>query len=395
MGDHARKTKRIKATEKELDDTQIELANATTKLNLITALVPSAAALLGFQSTHIGKMKTLTPLDCLFLVRACFLKSTTQCSIGVKLKRLVLFMAKLVCHRQAEGLTYLLQKSSLALVSHTSAHIHVAYHHLWDEVLSKFAMRHDDQGHRTSSMGVSEQVLAQHGFVQFTMHQVDTTRCSSFSNDWLIRPMRVDGTRAEHVMPALLASVPSQFKWTDTSAMKALVASCSSFTFMPLCDKASGNIRLLHYFAYLWESSINPATKGSVKIWAETCTAHLHHRCKLQLKGVKYHIARHFCIANLVRLGDVQRRIRGNIEDIVPNMLVRQTASRPAGLKGNLNTFVELLFKPDAAHHTRTTTSSGEQTNSQQMCEYNLIVRTVSDLLELVGARNVKLHVMT
>ena len=79
---------------------------------------------------------------------------------------------------------------------------------------------------------------------------------------------------------------------------------------------------------------------------------------KLEVKGLRRHTMRHFAVANLHRLNSVHTSCCNNLERLVEKHMQR-VVGEPAGgeldmIKVSLTDIVEVLFKPDAAHHQRT-----------------------------------------
>jgi hypothetical protein len=150
--------------------------------------------------------------------------------------------------------------------------------------------------------------------------------------------------------------------------MKTLTSGVSSFTFMPLGDKATSNLSVLKYFGDFWEHRLLEQVGPSVLYWPDTCGIHLHHRAKLQVKGLKLHTMRHYSIANLHRLRGVQGRMASALEALIQKKLVRKVGPAPE-MAINLEVIIDLLFCWEAPHHNRKNNNKSQKIDDlRQLC---------------------------
>lgn len=332
---------------------------AEQMLTGVVTLVPGAAKMLGkVGQIVVGRLSksALLPMHFLYLCRAAFLPPKLNIQVGIKVKRLIVAATRVIRRRQELGLDNMLKASETALNHATEGEgrtVHFSYSHLWDEVNCTFVW---NKGHqfRKGRMGVHVQTLVQRGGVCCTLASDRASAAYSFREAWFVLPQKVMGTTAEAMWPSVMASIPKPFDIMDVQRMIALCDSVSSFTMQFVCDKASGNLLMLKTIANFYEQHVLPRTNGQILMWAETCTVHLHHRCKLQVLTLKRHTVRHFSLANLVRLAGVRSSMLSWLETEVPKLVMRRVVQeRPADLPGNLLVFVDILYKLSHKHHER------------------------------------------
>eukprot|EP00959_Pyramimonas_sp_CCMP1952_P440954 9231683-Pyramimonas_sp.AAC.1 len=75
----------------------------------------------------------------------------------------------------------------------------------------------------------------------------------------------------------------------------------SSFTFHPMCDRASANIAILKMWFGATErfKAEFPEMARKQLYFPDTCGIHGHHRGKLKMKGLRPHTMRHYSIASM------------------------------------------------------------------------------------------------
>lgn len=326
----------------------------------MAALLLGASKLVGnVVAPVVGRMKAaaLKPTHFLYLCRAAFLPARAGLQVGVKVKCLLAAAVQSLKHRQESGLSDMLDgsrdalRASCAVSEGRSAHL--SYFHLWDEVNSKYVSNHLTQ-YRRGRGGVHVQTLVQRGGVSFTLASELARVSKSFREAWCLQPQKVMSTSAEALWPAIMAGLPSALNIMDAKRMEDLCSSVSSCTFQFLCDKASGNLLLMRTIGRHYLEEVLPRTAGKVLWWPETCTVHLHHRCKLQVRALRHHTMRHFSLANIVRLSGLRSQMLVWLEDQVPKLCsLRIVGPRRKDLPGDLSVFLDILYKLSAPHHDR------------------------------------------
>lgn len=355
---YARAGKALKKASRRADEAEQHLAIVSASLGAVVNLIPGASKLLG-QSEHTAvnlRRKAVEVASFLLLTRALHLPASTQINLGVKLRRLICFAAKLVDMRQKAALAKMLESSERCLrvcrERLVSGHVHMSYVHIWDEVETKFKAKMS-ASYRDMKQLVTVHTLVQRGVVGFALSD-GTRRCTAQWNEqWLCKPVQVKSTAAAGLYPGVAKAMPAETSFDDLEALKKLANQVGSFTLMPCCDRASSNLSILKRLGSEWEERILPATGGQILFWPECCGIHLYHRAKMQLKGLRHHTMRHFGIANLYRMASVQSRMVTWIEQNVPNMVRRIIGPPPEDLKRGLLEFVDVLFDLDAPHHRR------------------------------------------
>jgi hypothetical protein len=251
--------------------------------------------------------------------------------------------------------------------------VRLSFTHMWDEtslVYKKFQDRH----YRSAQKGIFVQTIVQKGTLRTTLVDLESVRCERFWESWLTQPLQVEGTSAQALWPAVLRALPQRFRFDLIQELVKLCESVSSFTLQPYGDKASGNLLLMRRFCTFWHEVILPRLGPRVLFWPDTCTVHLHHRGKLQLKGLKHHTARHFSIANLYKQDSVQSRMLSVMEFLISQRLRRVVGRAPAEVH-KLSVVVDILFDMEAPHHLRGPDGSRR---SQQHQDLQLLARILN-----------------
>ena len=336
------------------------------------ALLPSAAAVVGQPGGPcIGRKleRDLTPADFRLAVRALHLPPATRLSLGIKFVRLLCAGADYVEARQRQGLRSIIDNSKLAL-SHASGGrlVHLSYSHLWDEVQVKFNGSKRDKLRATKAATLT-QTIVQRGAVSCLLANTEKSTAMSFGEYWLCRPLEVQGTDAASIMPALRRSMPTDLLMDDLSAMKKIVESCSSFTFAPLCDKATGNMLLLRRWGEWWERNLVDQFKGAIWFWPDVCGIHIHHRGKMQVKSLKEHLTRHFSIANLYKQQHIKVSMEEKLESLIAGKGIKRIIGPPPEGVLTLSTLVDVLFDMDADFHRRSSGHSQRHTDLSELCK--------------------------
>lgn len=224
--------------------------SSEASLQTVTSLLPGVASIVGqVGGKPIGRKRPehLNPNDFKVLVRALHLSPATDIRLGISLRRLICIAARFIEARQQRALQSLLCSSKLALAHATRGApriVHLAFCHMWDEVQVKFASRGFRKA-RSDKAATLTQTMVQRGSLSFALVDLSRASAAAFAEYWLSTPVEVQGTDAASIFPAIARAIPVGLSVHDEQAMDDLMASCSSMTFQPMCDKASGNLVLL------------------------------------------------------------------------------------------------------------------------------------------------------
>lgn len=227
---------------------------------------------------------------------------------------------------------------------------------MWDEVEVKYRWCPDTL--QQSRKATTAPTLVQRGVIAFTLGQEDNggTTLAHLADAWLGPPQEAAGTSAAALAPGLRKFWPRAFQFLDPAALQRLTAAGKTATFMPMCDKASGNLLLYKYWGWFWENNLlaDGALEGRILFFPDVCCVHLHHRAKLQVRGLRVHTLRHFSVANLLRIKGVQAHVLGRLEALVNERLQRVTQAPPANdHMVSMWHIADILFKLDDPRHDR------------------------------------------
>lgn len=365
----ARQAKEAKRAKTQAAAAASELAEASGALQAITTLLPGAAALVGQPKVqHIERKRAAetTPSQFVVLTRAAHLGSASKLSLGIRHKRVIRVAADLLLRRQRRGLRGLLgwarnrsKGSSSRDPTGGERKMHFNYTHLWDETKVRHGSKHAKlKGQRRSRMGISGHTLVQRGGVSWCLGAEGASPSAMLSEPWLALPMQVDSTSAEGLCPAISDSLPPEFSFASLSEMCALAKEVGTITFLPMSDKASGNVKILRMWAAAIEqqagAGVGDAGAGEQRVlyFPDTCGIHIVARGKLVLKELRMHVMRHYSISNLSRLHHIGFRMMANMEALISKKVRRVVGTPPAGMVG-LEALVDILFDMGAAHHRR------------------------------------------
>lgn len=375
---HARAAKALKAERERNAKAEEKAKEAQAALATVKTLLPDVSILLGNSAHKVVSLrqKRLEPKLFLLLTRALHLPATSKVNLGVKLRRLICFAAAFVLHRQRVALRAMLEASHKSL--HMQLHggsaggqksVHVSYTHIWDEVRAQFKGR-VDQRYRQQTQVVATHTLVQEGVVGFTLCDASRQALCVSREKWICAPIGVKAVTAAGLHPGIQKAWPACFSITDVAVLQGLVQNVSSYTFMPLCDRASSNLAILKYWGQQWENEVAPKVGPKVLFWAECCGVHQYHRAKMQVKGLKFHTMRHFSIANLYRTTSIRGRMVEWLETNVPKLVHRVVGPVPPETRHTLRVFVDVLFVFDSGHHKRKGKGSqqGVSQNHADMC---------------------------
>lgn len=201
--------------------------------------------------------------------------------------------------------------------------MHVSYLHMWDETQVRSQARRSNK-YRRIGLGISAQTMSQRGVIGFRMINTISGGYATFDEAWLCRPWQVVGTSAPALVPAILENMPAFLQECSMHSLKALAGMASSFTFLPISDKASGNINILRFFAHKVQQLREQHGVTNILILPDVCGVHQHHRGKLSPKLVRWHTMRHFSSANLYRLEPIQARMIRHVEELVALKMCRK-----------------------------------------------------------------------
>lgn len=222
--------------------------------------------------------------------------------------------------------------------------------HMWDETLVRAGVRRA-QKYRQLRLSIGSQTISQRGCIRVSAFNTITGGGASFEEDWLCKPWQVTGTSAPALYPAVAKNMPSCFCVDHPDEVGRLAKSVTTCTFMPVCDKASGNLCMLRIWGHTLEKlQKERAGMGTVLYFPDTCGIHAHHRGKLAIKELRQHTMRHFSIANLYRLQSIQSRMLSRLEDMVPRLVQRKVGPPPQDIV-TLRSFLEVLFHLEAPSH--------------------------------------------
>lgn len=383
----ARQCKSIKQKDKKIKGLSEQLAQTTGALEMVTNALPGAAAMLGKQGgCVVGRVKKgLSPKHFLVLIRAAFMASKTKCAVGIKHKRLVCAASKLILARQTLALDSAL-RSCRALVrpsqpEHVAAEkaIHLTYVHMWDETQVRSKARRSDK-YRKTGLAIKAETMSQRGAVRMCLMNTGADSADHHDEAWLCKPIQVSGTSAPALITALDQNIPAPFKLGDIAALKALSDSVTSFSFLPISDRASGNVAIMRYFVAQLEKLHDEEGVNNILILPDFCGVHAHHRGKLSLKPVRPHIMRHFSVAHLYRLEPVQSRMIRRVEQLVSES-VRRRVAPPPGNVVTLYAAIDILYQLDAPHHKRGADGEG---CSQRLADLKALANMVNGDLRAV-----------
>lgn len=188
----------------------------------------------------------------------------------MQLRRLICFGAALVLARQVAALQGMLRSSARCLKEklRNGRFAHISYSHLWDEVQSKFK-RHAPSKYRESKQAISTPTLVQNGVVAVSVANEQSEQACEWAEQWLYPPTILQTTSAVGLLPGVSAALPPTFSFPDVTALTKLVGQVSSFTFLPVCDRASANLSVLKYWGHQWENEVSPKVGPNILFWAE------------------------------------------------------------------------------------------------------------------------------
>lgn len=342
---------------------------AEAALSIAKAAVPGVAQLFGKHGTTVGRLRTLSHIHMLPLVRSVHLPAKQNPNFGIKHRRLQTAVADAILSRQSEGMHRMIANTA---ASRNTEHdrkrkfVHVHHTHLWDGVSTKYRRLSAGTRYRLPQTVVRHEVLVQRGIsIISTMDMEDESQVSpvDYQEPWLVQPCIVDSTGAAATEPAVMSGLPEELQFVNPANVDRLRDVGDSFTSTTLdllADKAAGNLLLMKFFVYVFMHLIMPFVKNFF-LSVDTCNAHLHHRAKTTLPTLKQHTLRLFSAAHLSKFQRIQSRSVAFTERRSAELLDRvlRPPPDPEELGSSLYIALDLLLDFEADHHKR----DGDATN--------------------------------
>lgn len=363
---HARQVRAIKDTETKLVAATASAKGANEMVTLIAGVLPGANALLG------GAVKrrrfdrtTAKPPDFCALVLAAHIPCRQDLRVGVKRKRLVAAMAKFLQQRQQSALASVLESAKRMGHSASAAGGRpwqaFIYTHQWDESRSYFARNpvYEEIKHKAGFTGQHIEIMVQRGACTFDLSDIAAGVSHQYTEEWLTPHLSIEGTSASAIYPGLVKGLPPcmRFGVAEGSASISLLAeSFDVSVFLPLGDRASANLSVMRHLGCAWEE-LPANSKRKILMLMETCQVHSHHRGKLQVVGLKKHVARHYSICQMYRLPRIQQNLIKHIESVVKKKFERDARAPPPQAAQKTKVFLDTLFHLDKDHHRRSGTN--------------------------------------
>lgn len=356
---HAREIRLKRLATEKAARSEEQRAETEGTLNTVVALCPGVAKLVGTTPRHVGRIPTakMQPHHFRILRFATHLPLKSAVQVGVRLCRLICLACHLIQCRQNSGIDRIMSASGVALTEGSPEKprcVHVVYCHLWDEVDVK-ARRRRTGKYRASRMTTATKALVQRGVFHLGMAESNPDRIGFHDEMVMVPAVTVEGSSASALWPGLLPGMPASVRFDSMDALEKLMSMCSTYTFQPMCDKASGNVLLLTYMGCMWQDTMLEKFGGRLRFWPDTCAIHTQHRGKLALKCLRHHVSRHFSMAKLGRQSDIQQRVLHLLEIGVPGRLTRKVGRPPTGADApcTMHDFLDTLFDFSAEHHKR------------------------------------------
>eukprot|EP00959_Pyramimonas_sp_CCMP1952_P457941 9475789-Pyramimonas_sp.AAC.1 len=158
--------------------------------------------------------------------------------------------------------------------------VHLSHAHMWDEVQLHFRSASSFRNARKRAKAVHHQTLVQRGVYSIMLK--DGEREHHWQEQMIHITRFVEGTSANALQPAILDSISDLHSYDDFEALSAFLKTVSSMTFMPMCDRGSGNMLFLKRLCWIYENVYlkKPETQ-CLFFFVETCNVHAHHRTKI------------------------------------------------------------------------------------------------------------------
>ena len=361
--------------QRKLNAAQTGLANRDEKLLCVSTVLPGGSSLVpktkarSCSKMNIDKVK---PAHFAVATRAMHLKYKVRANVGVNLQKLICAGARAVRGRQRQGVKRFFDGSARALHQHDEGklrQVHVSYSHLWDEVRAKFRWRASKR-YRKSKKNNAVPTLVQRGVFGFGMYNGKAEKKKLFKEYWLVDPRELHGTKAKHIEPGIVESMPKELNLKDVDGAAMLLSQVSSYTFMPMGDMASSNMYILKDWGKFYESTLLPRFGGRLLFFPDNCGTHKHHRAKRDLKDLKRHILRHYSMNKLLREQKMQRSCSERLEVLVKQKVKRRIGKPPEDAL-TLREVVDIIFHLDAEWHKRARGKTSQfHTDLEALCKH-------------------------
>lgn len=327
-------------------------AKATSELRLAAALLPGVGRLVGQQRGAKRVLKAdAKPTHFCAMAFAGFAPGNQKLAVGVKRKRLVAAMARLVQVRHSRGLQLLMRNARLHKASRPHClhgFVVAAWTHEWDETRSLFRglATTTKFNVRAGFAAAPVQTLVQRGRLRLSISPGDGRPPTRFSEEWIAPARTVAGTGAGEIFPAIVSGLPAELNLATPHIVRKSASSFDALVFQPIGDKASSNLAILKFWGQVWKAELQTDNAGARFLYfPETCQVHSHHRGKLSLKSLQMHTTRHFSLCNLYKLPSVQSKLVAVVEKGIEQRLVRVLEKPPASQPSRpLKDFFEILY---------------------------------------------------
>ena len=250
---HARAAKLLKLEKARNEAKQADIDRGRGTLSLVATLCLAVSKLVNTgKSSHVGRIKaaSLTVRHFALLGKAIFLPAKHVLQVGVRLTRAICMAAACFEGRQSTGIDTLLATGRQLMEARPASslqQVHLAYAHLWDEVDVQARARRSKRL-RVSRMQVKGSVLVQRGVFQTDTADLKSKQRNHHDELFLIQSVAVDGSAGGALLPGLRSGMPAKFSFENLPAMASLLRSCDSVCYLPLCDRASGNMAILRHW---------------------------------------------------------------------------------------------------------------------------------------------------
>lgn len=362
---HARAQRTKNAAARRIEKARIKVEEADQQVAAVAAAAPAAARALGIHARHVGRLRNPVVEDFDPLVRIVHTPRNHRVSLGISHDRLLHACVNCMSERQSNAVDTLAEAArSIPLVDDATGKqkfLHLGYGHVWDGVSLKYRKLSSGDRIRMSRTHVTHEVLTQRGQLITASRAIDGgSELPEFTpplmnvEPYIIRPTLISGTAADAIEPGWRLGKPKQISFDDVPALQTLLEGFTSCTFHNLCDQGSGNLLMLKEYIDNYECNIAPVLPKCL-VMVDTCGAHVHHRAKLCLRELRVHTLRHYGIAKLRKLQQVQNRVRAYVELVMPQKFRRVVgpAPHPEDLNCSLEIALWLLLDPGAPHHAR------------------------------------------
>ena len=191
-----------------------------------------------------------------------------------------------------------------------------------------------------------------------------------FKEYWLVDPRELHGTKAKHIEPGVVESMPKELNLKDVDGAAMLLSQVSLYTFMPMGDMASSNMYILKDWGKFYESTLLPRFGGRLLFFPDNCGTRKHHRAKQDLKDLKRHILRHYSMNKLLREQKMQMSCSERLEVLVKQK-VKMRIGKPPEDALTLRDVVDIIFHLDAEWHKRAREKTSQfHTDLEPLCKH-------------------------